>query len=380
MEHRFVIQQSNLISILSAMQPICGKRTAVDATSYILCQVGHRELVLKSTDLEISLQSNCPINESDLTEQISFLVPGKRLFDLVKELEGDITFCMYSNQLGLQAGSVDVSLNIKSAEEFPPFPERIENLMHLDGIAIVELLNKVAFVIPQNNANPALNGLLLEISPAGLSMTATDGHCLAHIHTSEYSLEKSYKWLLPRRAVFEIKKLLEGYKNDDETARTKNTVFLGTCSNQLVFSGETFNLFTKLLASEFPEYKSILDKTGFQCASVDKNQLLRALRRSACLLSGQFIATNFDFSPESVRISMHNTEAGKLQENLPINNFSGDALGIRFYAPYVLNGLQAFSEGMITFYIKGATRPLVFHTEASKRDVTYLVMPVSPSK
>ena len=30
-----------------------------------------------------------------------------------------------------------------------------------------EMLEKVAFLIPQNNANPALNGLLLEISQHG---------------------------------------------------------------------------------------------------------------------------------------------------------------------------------------------------------------------
>ena len=40
------------------------------------------------------------------------------------------------------------------------------------------MLNKVAFLIPQNNANPALNGLYLEISHTDLKMTTTDGHCL----------------------------------------------------------------------------------------------------------------------------------------------------------------------------------------------------------
>lgn len=379
MRQTFVIEQDRIISILAAMQPICAKRTTLDATSYILCQVGPLELVLKSTDLEISLQSSCEIKESSLDQHISFLVSGKRLFDLAKELEGEITFSVESSQLELKAGSVEVALNIKNAQEFPPFPERIENLMQLNAHEMVDLLNKVAFVIPQNNTNPALNGLLLEISPEGLTMTATDGHCLAHVHTKQYMLEKAHKWLLPRRAVFEIKKLFENCKAEYAENTSRGTIFLGTCNNQLVFSGETFNFFTKLLATEFPECKAILDKTGFRCASVEKNQLVRALRRSACLLSGQFIATNFDFSQENIRISMHNTEAGKLQEVLPIAHFEGDSLGIRFYAPYVLNGLQAFSDGMITFYIKGSTKPLVFHTELPERHITYLVMPVSPS-
>ena len=74
------------MAILSSMQPICTKRTTLDATTSILFQVGHKELVLKSTDFEISLQSSYLLKESDIDEPYSFLVSGRRIFDLVKEL------------------------------------------------------------------------------------------------------------------------------------------------------------------------------------------------------------------------------------------------------------------------------------------------------
>jgi DNA polymerase-3 subunit beta len=377
MTHTFTIEQAHLISLLSSMQPICSKRTTLDATSYILFQAGHKELVLKGTDLEISLQASCPMIESTLDEQQAFLVSGKRLFDLVKELEGPIEFTVTTTQLGMRAHNVEVSLHIKDAQEFPPFPERIENLMQIESPHLLELLNKVAFIIPQNNSNIALNGLLLEINNDGMTMTATDGHCLAHAHTVRYTLGQPQKWLIPRRAIFEIKKLLELCKGETTTAQ--NTIFLGICNNQLVVSGGSFNFFTRLLAATFPECRAILDTTGFQCATIDKTHLTRALRRSACLLSGQFIATHFDFEKESVRLSMNNTEAGKLQETLSLVEFKGDPLGIKFYAPYVLNGLQAFSDNMVSFYIKSSTKPIVFHNADAQQTITYLVMPVSPS-
>src|SRR5205085_11014479 len=108
------------------------KRTTLEITSYILFHVWYKELVLKSTDLEISLQSNCPLLKSDIEEPISFLVHGRRIFDIVKELDGDIVCLLQNNQLALEANSVQLTLNIKDAQEFPPFPERIENLMQLD--------------------------------------------------------------------------------------------------------------------------------------------------------------------------------------------------------------------------------------------------------
>ena len=150
MKNKFVVEQKPLLSILSSMQPICTKRTTLDTTSSILFQVGHKELIFKSTDLEISLQSSYQLKESDMQDPRIFLVNGKRIFDLVKELDGDIEFTLTDSQLHLKAGGVKLALNIKDPENFPPFPERIENLMHLESSFLLEMLNRVAFLIPQN--------------------------------------------------------------------------------------------------------------------------------------------------------------------------------------------------------------------------------------
>lgn len=369
MKNKFVVDQKSLLSIFSSMQPICTKRTPLDATSYILFQVGHKELVLKSTDLEISLQSSYHLKSSDLLQPKTFLVSGKRIFDLVKELEGDIECTFTDQQLHLKAGGVKLALNIKDSENFPPFPERIENLMQLESKFLLEMLNKVAFLIPQNNANPALNGLLLEISNKGFTMTTTDGHCLAQVDSNQYMLEEPKSWLLPRRAVFEVKKILEG---SDEPA-----IFVGTCGNQLVFSGESFNFFTKLLSDSFPQYAAILEKTAFMPARVDRSHLVKTLRRSACLLSGQFIATRFDFSNNGLKVSMNNKEVGQLDEEVPLTDFNGDNLDLNFYAPYLLSGLQVFPDEHLQFYLKNNSKPIIFESQDNTYHMLYLVMPVA---
>lgn len=370
MEKRFVVDQKSLLGLLSSMQPICSKRTALDATSNILFQVGYKELVLKSTDLEISLQSSCSLPESNVDENRSFLVSGRRIFEVVKELEGPIVCRLTNHQLSLQAGDVNLALNIKDAQEFPPFPERIENLMHLDAKLLLKMLDDVAFLIPQNNTNPALNGLLLEVSPSCLTMTTTDGHCLAQVSASCATFADSITWLLPRRAVFELKKILESSQDA--------SIFLGVCNNQLVFSGELFNFFTKLLADQFPHYRSILDKSSFVPASLERARFVKTLRRSACLLSGQFVATKFSFTQDMLHVSMHNKEVGSLNEQLPVTVEAPLAVDMRFYAPYLLSGLQAFSNADITFYLKSSTNPIIFQAESEGYQMMYLVMPVSP--
>lgn len=370
MEKRFIVEQKNFVNLLASMQPICTKRTTLDITSTILFSVGQKEMVLKGTDLELSLQASCSLVESTLKETEIFLVPGKRIFEVVKELEGNIELLIKKNQLIIQTGSVNVALNIKDVEEFPPFPERIENLMNLDAPFLLKMLDNVAFLVPQSNVNPALNGLFIEINDQQLTLTATDGHCLVQARSTKHTLATPKSWLLPRRAIVELKKILESFQDQ--------TIFMGTCGNQLVFSGELFNFFTKLLADSFPNYKSIMERTSFVASTVDRSKLTKTLRRSACLLSGQFLATRFSFEPEKLRVSMNNKEVGTLDEELAITGYTGENLDIRFYAPYVLNGLQAFNDATITFYLQNSMRPIIFETKATDMEMTYLVMPVAP--
>jgi len=372
MKNTFTVGQASLLRLLSSMQPICTKRTAMDVTSHILFQVGHKELSLKATDLEISLQAGCQLSSSNVSDGVSsFLVSGRRIFDLVRELEGDISFSLKDNQLGLQAGSVQLSLNVRSEDDFPPFPECIENLMQLESEHLLDMLGRVAFVIPQNNANPALNGLFLEISSDELRMTTTDGHCLAQARSGKYGLEEAHKWLLPRRAVFEMKKLLE--------AAQDKAIFLGTCGNQVVLSGDAFNFFSKVLADPFPQYEEILKRDGFTPARLDRPLFTKTLRRSACLLSGQFIATEFEFSIDAVKVSMQNKNVGQLREELPLTEFDGDPIDVRFYAPYLLSGLQALSDEQVRLYLKNGSKPIIFESEAKDVRTLYLVMPVAPT-
>lgn len=369
MSNSFVISQKDFLATLSFMQPICTKKTTISSTSSILFHVANKELIMKATDLEISLQYSCSLIESSV-ESIQFLVPGKKIFDVVKEMNGDIECVFDENQLTLKAEKkINISFNIKNAQEFPPLPERIENLMQIDALFLSNMLGKVSFLIPQNNATPSLNGLFLEISPKEFKLTTTDGHCLAQVTSEKYVLEASKKWLLPRRAIFELKKILE---NSGAPA-----IFLGMCDNQLVFSGDRFNFFTKLLADEFPKYESILEHDSFVPATMSKSDIVKTLRRSACLLSGQFLATNFMFTKSSLKVSMKNSDIGNLDETLPIQDYTSDNLEMRFYSPYLLQGLQSFEAERVTCFLKSNTRPIIFKASDDVCNLMYLVMPVS---
>lgn len=368
MQCSFVLSQKTIVSLLASMQPICTKKTTREVTSMILFQITPRELTLKSTDLEISLQATIEVTAQG-ADSVSFLVSGKRLFEVLREIDEDILFTYTPSELKLAAGAVNLSLTIQSAEDFPQFPERIENLMHLDAPFLVSLLNKVAFLVPQNNAHAALNGLYLEVDEKALSMVATDGHSLAHVSTSRYTLLEKHSWLLPKRAIIELKKIIE--------TNVPAHVFLGVCGNQLVFSGANFNFFTKLIAESYPHYEQILHAEGFFAGTVDRQAFTRTLKRTASLLAGQFVAATCTFKPQELTVALENKEVGRLNESLSLN-YDGSIVQCRFYTPYLLSGLQVMDDEAISFSVKNGSKPILFSSHSNDVRFIYLVMPVSP--
>jgi DNA polymerase-3 subunit beta len=371
MKQTFVIKQKTINNMLASMQPICSKRTPLESTTGILFQIGVKELVLKSTDMEISLQYSVALSDTNLTEPAAILVPGKRIFELIKELDDELFFTIKNQEITIQAGGAKAHLNLKDVDMFPDFPERIENLLQLNSSFVKNMLDKVNFIIPQNNPNSALNGLYIELGPEGFIATATDGHCLAQITSSNYAISQKLSWLMPRRAVTELKKVLDNAPDE--------TIFLGTCGNQLVFSGESFNFFTKLLNDKFPQYNAILSKEGFIEGKVERNSFIRTVRRSACLLSGQFLPTTFSFEDDALSVSLINKEVGTFNDRIAITGYSGESMQIRFYAPYLLGGLQNFSDTELHFYLNNFAKPIIFESAQENMKFCYLVMPVSPS-
>lgn len=366
--YSFSLERDALLLQLSAMQPICSKRSPLDVTESILFQVSYRELILKATDLEISLQSSLSI-ESTLSENRSFLISGRRIYEIVRELSGVLTFSFLDSGIQLTtADGVSFTLAVREATDFPAFPERIENLMDCESAFLLTLFDKVGIVVPQNNSNRALNGMLFEAGPEGVSFVGTDGHSLAHVFTSQYTLPDVTQWLIPRRAILEVKKLLE---------QTTGAVFIGTCAGQLVFSGAHFNFFTRLLNDPFPSYKPILNRANFTSIRINREAFSKALRRAGALLAGQFIASQFSFSLKGCEVTLENKDIGSLQQLIACQVPENFSLQSSFYSPYLLTGLAALDESELSCFVRDKRSPLIMTSTAVNHEYTYVVMPVS---
>src|SRR5512134_748610 len=124
----------------------------------------------------------------------------------------------------------------------------------------------------------ALNGILLEVSPAGgeeaeLRLIATDGHRLAFIQRRcRAAVVGNRGVIVPRKAIAEVRKLIgeEDAGPMVELSFQENRLFARIGASQLV---------TRLVDGQFPDYHQVIPTGGSKVAIVEREPFYRAVRR-----------------------------------------------------------------------------------------------------
>lgn len=379
----FFLDQKALASTLALVQNICSKKTPLEVTTNVLFMVGEsQEVIIRATDLDMSLQFSLPAKILHC-ETSSFLVNAKRLYDFVRDLSDLVKFSFDGRSVSINYGNdeavdPDFNLNLLTVDpsEFPAFPDRIENVINMDANFLKFALSKTAHLIPQSNPNPAINCLLLDFDTEGLNVVATDGHSLSRVRNTSLSLSEPKSWTLPKKAVAELKKVVESFL-DSSTSQENSELFLGTCKGQIVFSGPNFNFFTRLVADPFPNYKPLLQFPDYHKGRISLSTLSPILRRVGYLLSGRFLPATFDFKKNHHKISFNNPESGQFSESMSFIPAVEFSLGLKFYSPYLLSACSVFEESDVDFFVKEREKPIFFVQDFKGCDLTYLVMPIT---
>ena len=377
MNVHILVSKDDLLPILSAIQGITTRKSVLDVTSYAYIETNGSELTIKSTDMEIAYQASISVRQSNRGissyDPISFLLNGKRFYELVKDFAPEIELKYDGTSCFIESAQVKAQLLARNPDDFPGMPQKIENIFAIETQKLCSTLDWTSSIASHSGINPAFQSVLIETEQTKLTVTATDGHCLAHVIYDLPSANKnSYKWLISKRAAYELKKILEDMKDQ--------SVFIGTCPSYIVFSGAYFNFFAKLSTEKFPEYATILDMQGYYESTCNREHFVKLLRRINVMLGGRFLPAQFHISQQELCVHLSNKETGEIRDRVHLTKSSShDTTTLLLYAPYISQGVSKMSGEEITFAIQSNKRPFMVKNNNEGIKFVYLVMPVLQS-
>lgn len=336
------IRVPELTKALARVQGIVEKKTTMPILANVLITAKGKDAVaVSATDLEIGLTADY---EAKVAKPGAMTLDAKALYAIVRALpEQTVTLTQAANKhVEIKCGRSKFRLVGADASSFPTLPKFDDvPFFAVDPKAMHEMIEKTIGSASTDETRYNLTGVYFEPHATGLRLVSTDGHRLALVER-ELAAAPVMRGpaIVPRKGLGEARKLLDG---------TEGEARLGFVENSAVLECGGVTLTMRLVDGRFPEYGQVIPTTKSKRATVDRADLVGAIKRVSLLApdKGDGIAMSFVPGDDAVlTVRANDPDAGEASEDVAIE-YEGDALKIGFNWRYVLDALGMMSADKI---------------------------------
>lgn len=362
-----VVRKNDLLRELQLVQGIVERKNSIPILSNVLVEAADSEIRIAATDLDVSLRCGCP---AQVAAEGALTLQAKKLYEIVRALpESDVHLKQLPDAwASLQCEHTSFKIAGLPKEDFPALPESKPGKgVEIPAEVLRDLIARTAFAITAEDARYYLAGALLVFEKDALAMVATDGHRLAYAHRkAALKGAESHRVLVPRKALTELLRLIEG-----EESATFQAV-----ENHLVFTAGGRTLASKTIEGNFPAFEKVIAIKGDKGVMLPREPLMTALRRVSLLSSERSRAVKLALAPGRLELLASSPDLGEAREALSVD-YKGESLEIGFNAQYLLEFLAAAGGESVALELKDAESQGLFRPEGKDGiDYRYIVMPM----
>lgn len=364
----FEIEKKDLVGLLSKTLNIVEKKTTMPILLNVLLEARENCVKVSATDLEVSLTDSVKAVVKQ-TGNIAF--NAKNVFEIAKELpEGLIHLEKKENNwLEIKQGKFRSKIVGVSADEYPVFPAaQTDNFISLNSGVLKEMIDKTIYSISQDETRYHLNGVYFEIQkPNKLVMVAIDGHrlCMVTRENSELNIDIPHGVIIPKKGLFEIKKLLD---DSDENVQ------LLIEGSQIILKKNETNLMIRLIEGKYPNYDQFIPKNLTKKVIINRNVFVNSLKRVSLLVNQKSKAILFNISKGKIEIQSHNPELGDAKEEIEAI-YDGEDIKIAYNSKFVMDIFNAITDETVEFNLKDNLSPGIIQPQQDKNYIC-VVMPM----
>ena len=364
------VSKFELLRELTATQGVVERKTTIPILSNYLFEAAGDKLSLTATDLDLSLRTSC---NAKVKKEGACTIPARKLYDYVKLLpDADITIRLLENHwVSIRCGRSNTKMVGMARSNFPSLPVfPSAGVIKIPAAVLRSMIAKTGFAIASEESRYTLNGALMVLKPESITMVATDGHRLAHIERMGEKFEGvsgEMKTLIPKKAMDELKSLLDSDIETIDFAKDESTLFFRVGPRLLT---------SRQLTGQFPNYEAVLPKDISKSIALHGEELGAAIARVAQFADERSRAVRLRLEKGELKISASSTETGESEDSLEVA-YDGEPMAIGFNAQYLMDFIKATGSCEVKLELKdaqsaGQLRPV----EGEDYKYRYIVMPM----
>ncbi len=364
------VSKSEFLRELTATQGVVERKTTIPILSNYLFEAGGDKLSLTATDLDLSLRTSC---NAKVKKEGACTIPARKLYDYAKLLpDADITIKLLENHwVSIRCGRSNTKMVGMARSNFPSLPVfPSAGAIKIPAGVLRSMIAKTGFAIASEESRYTLNGALMVLKPESITMVATDGHRLAHVERGGEKFEGvsgEMKTLIPKKAMDELKSLLDSDVETIDFAKDESTLFFRVGPRLLT---------SRQLTGQFPNYEAVLPKDISKSITLQGEELGAAIARVAQFADERSRAVRLRLEKGELKISASSTETGESEDSIEVA-YDGEPMAIGFNAQYLMDFIKATGSCEVKLELKdaqsaGQLRP----AENEDYKYRYIVMPM----
>lgn len=366
------IERSHLLKSLAHVQSVVEKRGTIAVLSNIKLEAKNAEVSLTATDMDIAIVEKSPAMVIDAG---ATTIPAHTFYDIVRKLADGSQIELETNEDGskisIRSGQSRFSLACLPVDEFPVMAEgEFSHDFTLKSAECMALISKPSFAMSSEETRYYLNGVFLHVAGEGdaqvLRAVATDGHRLAKVEVAvPAGADGMPSVIIPRKAIYELRKLLEGGEGDVEVSLSETKV-------RFVFGSAV--LVSKLIDGNFPEYERVIPSANDKLLEVDCKKFAQAVDRVAVISSEKTRAVKMHVESGKLTFSAGGGDQGTASEELDAT-YSSASIDIGFNSRYLLEMMTQIEGDTAQFMLNDGNSPALVRDTADV-SALYVIMPM----
>ncbi len=361
---RFNVNSNILKEGVLSVVKVLPVRSSLPVLEGVQLAADENGLILRCSDL--TLQKECRL-PAVVEESGECVIRGRIFSDIVRKLpEGNAFFSVDGQTLTIRCGRSVNQLQCMEYEEFPQMTFDGDDTFTISferekGEKIIE---HTAFAVALDDAHPALSGVLLETEGKTLSMVATDSFQFAKNTMTIENEAPSKRVVVPGKTISEIGRMLE--EGEGSAALTFSRTHLKADMGDTV-------LISRLIDSDYIDYKRILPKACKTRVLVDRDALMESVDRAQLVSRDGNNSVLFKIGSENMIVKAESV-VGKVEDELTAQ-VMGDGLNIAFNPKFVMNVLKNVEEDKVYLECNSPINPCVVRPVNSE-EYFYLIVPM----
>jgi DNA polymerase-3 subunit beta len=357
------IEKGQLSQALTVVSKGMSSRTTMPILSGILLLVDERNLILRTTDLETSIQHQ---TAALIESQGEVVVPGKLFQDIVRSLpDGAIELEVVPDGFKVSCQDNEFILQTYNPIDYPSFPKVDgSKRITLPAEVLTRATKKVSKAVSRDESRATLTGVLIKSESGKVSFVATDSYRLSVVSEIESNSE-DFELLVPGAVLEEVAKQIGDSKE----------VEISESENQIIFTFPDSIFISRKIEGKFPNYQALIPQEQQIQATINTENLLAAIKRVSIVSQGHGpIRFSFDAEGQNIEVSAQTVDLASASAVIDAE-IEGESLTIGFNHQYISDGLNVVDNSEVVFEGQGALKPGILKSNKNE-EFLYLTMPV----